>query len=128
VLVFFSAYVSASAAVTNYVNRGSANPSPPYQTPATAATHIQDAIAVANDGGTVIVQPGVYYENISFLGKTISVSSDGGPLVTIIDGSHFNSVVTYAGGEGTNTLLNGFTITTVMPCEEAVSIARTQAP
>jgi len=36
---------------------------------------IQSAIDEANDGDTVVVHPGTYYENISFLGKAITVLS-----------------------------------------------------
>ena len=47
---------------------------------------IQGAINVANNGDTVLVAPGTYYENINFNGKAITVTSSGGPSVTIIDG------------------------------------------
>jgi len=36
---------------------------------------IQSAIDAARDGDVIIVQPGVYYEQIDFLGKNITVQS-----------------------------------------------------
>jgi len=38
-------------------------------------TTIQEGINVAVDGDTVLVQPGIYLENINFEGKEISVAS-----------------------------------------------------
>jgi hypothetical protein len=82
---------------------------------------IQSAINNANNGDTVVVSAGTYQENINFLGKTITVRSvaPNDPNVvaaTIIDGnapadSNFGSVVTFNSGEGTNSVLSGFTIT-----------------
>ena len=82
---------------------------------------IQSAIDDANDDDVVIVAAGTYQENIDFLGKAITVRSvnPNDPNVvaaTIIDGSNpadpnCGSVVTFAGGEDTNSVLSGFTIT-----------------
>ena len=84
---------------------------------------IQDAIDAAWDEDTVLVAPGTYYENINFLGKAIIVAShfiyDYNPATieaTIIDGSYpYNpdsaSVVRFVSGEGSNSILEGFTIT-----------------
>lgn len=71
---------------------------------------IQAAINAANNGDTVLVAPGTYSENINFSGKAITVTSSGGASVTIIDGGHTGSVVTFAAGEGPSSTLNGFTI------------------
>ncbi|HLB74739.1 MAG TPA: right-handed parallel beta-helix repeat-containing protein, partial [Sedimentisphaerales bacterium] len=89
--------------------------------PAGPYVNIQTAIDDANDGDTVIVNPGVYYENISFLGKSItlcSVSPNDPNIVaaTVIDGStstdpNVGSVVTFADGEGNGSVLSGLTIT-----------------
>ena len=61
---------------------------------------IQDAIDVAQTGDTVLVAPGTYLENINFSGKNITVKSSNGNKVTIIDGGHNTSVVTFDSGEG----------------------------
>lgn len=71
---------------------------------------IQDAIDIAQNGDTVLVAPGTYLENINFSGKSITVKSSNGYKVTIIDGGHSNSVVTFDSGEGRKAVLHGFTI------------------
>jgi hypothetical protein len=71
---------------------------------------IQQAINASVNGDTVLVAPGTYAENIDFLGKAITVSSESGPLVTIIDGGQKDSVVKFVSGEGLTSVLNGFTI------------------
>ena len=77
------------------------------QVPLDAPT-IQGAIDVAVDGDTVLVAPGTYVENIDFLGKAITVQSQAGPEVTIIDGGERGSVVTFSSGEGPASVLKGF--------------------
>ena len=77
--------------------------------PADAAT-IQQAIDAAAAGDTVLVSPGTYVENITFRGKAITVASEQGPGVTIIDGNRAGSVVTFASGESRTAMLNGFTV------------------
>jgi len=71
---------------------------------------IQAAINAANNGDTVLVAPGTYAENTNFGGKAITVTSSGGPSVTIIDGGAKGSVVTFNTGETASSVLNGFTI------------------
>jgi parallel beta-helix repeat protein len=71
---------------------------------------IQAAINVAVNGDTVLVAPGTYLENISFLGKAITVTSAKGPKLTIIDGQQKNSVVIFENKETLTSVLNGFTI------------------
>lgn len=81
---------------------------------------IQSAINDANNGDTIIVSAGIYLENISFLGKAVTVRSadPNDPNVvaaTIIDGSNpvdpnIGSVVTFNHNEGPNSVLAGFTI------------------
>jgi serine protease len=56
------------------------------------------------------VAPGTYVENINFLGKAITVTGEAGPPVTIIDGNHYDSVVTFVSGEGVASVLSRFTV------------------
>ncbi|MCD4682499.1 MAG: hypothetical protein K8R86_04365, partial [Bacteroidales bacterium] len=83
---------------------------------------IQEGINVSNDGDTVLVAEDIYYENINFLGKAITVAShyiidsvESHIDSTIIDGSQFTnpdsaSVVTFCSGEDTTSIIKGFTI------------------
>lgn len=78
-------------------------------------TTIQAAINVAAAGDTVLVGPGTYVENINFLGKAITVQGEQGPGVTTIDGNGSGSVVTFASGEGSTSVLSDFTVTNGFP-------------
>jgi len=71
---------------------------------------IQAAINAAKKGDTILVAPGIYRENINFLGKAIVVKSSGGSKVTIIDGGRLGPVVTFNTNEGRKSILSGFTI------------------
>ncbi len=78
---------------------------------------IQSAIGVAGSGDTVLVDPGVYVENIDFSGKDIVLGSlflttDDESYIsqTSIDGGNNGTVVTFAGGESPAGKLCGFTI------------------
>jgi len=71
---------------------------------------IQGAINIANNGDTVLVAPGTYYENINFNGKAITVTSSGGAAQTIIDGGGVAPVVTFDTNETSTSTLNGFTL------------------
>lgn len=78
--------------------------------PADYAT-IQQAIDNANNGDTIIVAPGTYVENISYNGKAVTVISSDGPEVTTIDGNASDVVVSFWNYEGSDSVLDGFTIT-----------------
>lgn len=77
---------------------------------------IQEAIAAAEDGFTVIVRPGEYHEHdIDFLGKAITVQStdpvDSAVVATtIVDGDSMGSVFLFQSGENSTSKLAGFTI------------------
>lgn len=45
---------------------------------------IQAAINSANPGDEIVVQPGLYHETLSFLGKAITVRSASGPADTVV--------------------------------------------
>ncbi|MCF7919652.1 MAG: T9SS type A sorting domain-containing protein [Candidatus Cloacimonetes bacterium] len=79
---------------------------------------IQDGITASVMGDTVLVQPGIYYENISFNGKNIVLASlyvtthDTNYIYsTVIDGNHDGAVVIFANYETSAAKLCGFTIT-----------------
>ncbi|UCC79132.1 MAG: carboxypeptidase regulatory-like domain-containing protein [Candidatus Zixiibacteriota bacterium] len=73
---------------------------------------IQFAInSVMTDDDTVMVADGLYVENIDFLGKPVLVTSENGPESTTIKILTPDSpTVTFANGEGTGSILSGFTI------------------
>jgi serine protease len=72
---------------------------------------IQAAIDAAVSGDTVLVAPGTYHEAINFNGKILTVTSEQGAAVTVIDASGHPTVVTFQSGETRNAILSGFTIT-----------------
>jgi hypothetical protein len=76
------------------------------------APTIQQGIALAADGDTVLVAPGQYLETIDFLGKRLIVESESGPDVTTINAFLAGSVVSAKSGEPAGTELRGFELTT----------------
>ncbi|MGA8937962.1 MAG: Ig-like domain repeat protein [Acidobacteriaceae bacterium] len=81
--------------------------------PGQTYTTIQSGINAANNGDTVLVAPGTYYENIDFKGKAITVTSSGGAAVTTIDGGDKGGMATvlFVSEEQSNSVLSNFTIT-----------------
>jgi predicted outer membrane repeat protein len=78
---------------------------------------IQAAIDATVDNDTILVSPGIYYENMDYSGKSIVIASyyllEHDPSYiedTIIDGSQSGSVVTVQNNEGPGTAIEGFTI------------------
>lgn len=84
---------------------------PPDAKPLKIGITIQRGIDSAPYGkSSLCVPPGTYYETINFHGKPVNLVSSGGPSVTIIDGGGLGTVVTFASGEGNDSVLDGFTI------------------
>ena len=73
---------------------------------------IQEAINAASNGDRVLVSPGIYYENIDYQGKELTIESTHGAEATIIDGGQNDAVVTFNGNNipEFNGILRGFTI------------------
>ena len=78
---------------------------------------IQAAIIASANYDSILVYPGIYYENIDYMGKTIVIGSlymitgeDEYIHSTIIDGNENGSVVTLENNEGEGTTINGFVI------------------
>jgi len=75
---------------------------------------IQEALAVAAHGDTVLVQPGTYWGTITWPGvDDINLLSAGDSSNTIISGNFVDSVIRFdgPGGIDTTTVIRGFTIT-----------------
>jgi hypothetical protein len=72
---------------------------------------IQQAINAAGPGDEIIVGPGVYAENLDFLGKAVVLRSSHGPESTTLNGKNQGTVVTFTNGEGPDSVLEGFTLT-----------------
>ena len=78
---------------------------------------IQSAIIDANNGDLILVEPGIYNEQIDFLGKNISLVSlpfsgyeDNNIGIVTLDGGGQGPVVTINSGEDQSSILLGFRI------------------
>ncbi len=79
--------------------------------------YIQHAIDDSNDGDTIIVEPGLYCENIDTHGKNLKISSTDPNDPAIVESTVLSAMnndyaaVTYSDGQDVNSVLEGFTIT-----------------
>jgi hypothetical protein len=72
---------------------------------------IQAAIDAAEDGQSICVEPGTYYETIDFQGKGVRVFGASGPEATVIDGREEIWAVLFSSGETLASILENVTIT-----------------
>lgn len=104
-------YINTASVTSDSPDGNSANNSAMMTTfVGMSSSGIQAQIDAATDGDTVVVAPGTYVGSINFHGKAITVKSEQGPDVTIIDGNGAASVVTFNSGEGNASVLDGFTL------------------
>lgn len=73
-------------------------------------TKIQVAVDSVANGDIIVVRPGVYFENIDFHGKAVTLRSESGPHVTTIDGAGSGSVFLFRNGEGHESEVDGFSV------------------
>ena len=83
-----------------------------FTVPTAKTQTIQAAIDAANQNGDeIMVLPGVYFEQIDYLGKSVRIYSQGGAIMTFIDGQGTSGpIVTFHTSEGENAILEGFTV------------------
>jgi len=79
--------------------------------PSEAFRTIAHALSVAQDGDTIIVADGTYYEHdLDFQGKKIHLKSANGPTNCIIDCQQQGRAFHFHSGETADSILEGFTI------------------
>jgi len=76
--------------------------------PSASYPTIQSAVDAAHPGDTLLVGPGVYQEQISWINKELTIRSTSGPESTIFDAATTHRSF-YAGQFGANSRLEGFT-------------------
>jgi len=76
---------------------------------------IQEAINTAVSGDEIIIAPGIYTGDglwvMNTMGKRLLIHSSGGPDVTFIDGEDKRRCLQCTGGETSETIIKGLTIT-----------------
>ncbi|MFO0974678.1 MAG: hypothetical protein U1A27_14750, partial [Phycisphaerae bacterium] len=105
-----SAAFPPPSGTTRYVSH-SGSDTPPYDTPETAASHIQDAINVADPGDTVLVDDGFYNERIEIDIPLRLVSVHGRDVTTINNpDTPYPAVAIFSDGVSVGESETGFTI------------------
>jgi parallel beta-helix repeat protein len=116
-IILFVFQTIASSGAIFYVSVNNANPAFPYNSWASAATNIQDAINAAVSGDQILVTNGVYQSGSFFApdgttnrvvaAKPVNIASVNGPTTTVIDGGKAIRCVYLTNGA----VLSGFTLT-----------------
>jgi hypothetical protein len=71
---------------------------------------IQDAIWYSENGDTIMVRRGEYDEALQMFEKNVSIVSEEGPEVTIVNSTDaFFTTLTITGGQDSNVVVRGFT-------------------
>ncbi len=70
---------------------------------------IQEGVDAASNGDTVMVAPGTYFENVEITGDGITLQSEEGPELTILNGTQSGSCVWCR--DKTDVVIDGFTTT-----------------
>jgi parallel beta-helix repeat protein len=78
------------------------------------APTIKAGIDLAEDGDTVLVEPGTYFENLYVYAKAVKLKSSKGAGLTTIDGGGLDRVVRFSYYCNNESALQGFTITNGM--------------
>lgn len=91
---------------------------------------IQEAINVVDDGGTVLVRPGLYPENIDLLGKPISLIGldPQSAELPVISGNDAGPIVSFVNGEDPNCTMIGFAITAGSALDTAAIVCTESSP
>jgi len=111
-LTVYSGNESDTRSIPNYIHvKATGTPLTVCSLENCAYTSIQSAINASVTGDLILVAPGLYFENIDFIGKSLTIRSmSGDPLSTIIDGDNNGPVVRFINGEQPQSILDGFTI------------------
>jgi len=104
-LVAFSFCMGPVAAMDNVTGSNVSNSTSWY---VNSNQTIQSVVDNASSGDTIIVEPGVYNENVVLNKSNLSVESEGNVTVCAFDPSQ---PCFYVGSDGNNDLIEGFTIT-----------------
>ena len=80
-------------------------------TPADPFCTIQGAVQASGHGDVIHVAPGTYNEHVLVDALDISIIATSGPLSTIIDAGGDGSALRFRNGNGTTSLVEGFTLT-----------------
>ena len=93
---------------TLYVDVDTFDPVAPYDSWATAAANIQEAVDASDDGDTILVNDGIYLLSAEILvSKKITIQSVGGPESTMVNGRGQTRIFSL----NTDCLISGITIT-----------------